>query len=227
MKVAWHGHSVVSIQTDDGTNILMDPFITGNESCDLDPDTVEADVILLTHAHNDHVGDTEAIAERTGALIVSNVEIASYFEGKGFKTHGMQMGGKHTFDFGTVKLTPAIHGSSLEIDGKPFTLGLAAGILFTADNQTIYHVGDTSLYSDMSLIGELHSIDLAFVPIGDNFTMGPEEGAIAANWLKPKKAVPIHYNTFELINQDPTDFTERLENVEGIIPEIGETIPLQ
>lgn len=226
MKVAWHGHSVVSIQTDDGTDILIDPFINGNELCDLDADTVSADVILLTHAHSDHIGDTEAIATRTGALIVSNVEIADYFSGKGYKTHGMQMGGKRKFDFGTVKMTPAIHGSSLEIDGKPHTLGLAAGLLFSADGKTIFHAGDTALFSDLSLIGRLNDIDVAFVPIGDNFTMGPEDALLAAEWLKAKRVVPVHYNTFDLIKQDPVQFAQQLPEGVGLVPKIGETIQL-
>lgn len=226
MKISWHGHSCVKIVTDSGHHILIDPFITGNDKSDLTADTVEADVIILTHAHDDHVGDTESIANRTDALIIANVEIASFFAAKGFETHGMQMGGKHLFDFGEIKMTPAIHGSSYEIEGKPFTLGLAAGILFTADGHTIYHAGDTALFSDMKLIGSYQLIDVAFLPIGDNYTMGPEDAKVAANFVNAAKVVPIHYNTFPLIKQDGKAFCESLPKGQGKYLEIGEIIKL-
>lgn len=227
MKLSWHGQSCVKIITDSGHHILIDPFITGNDKSDLNADTVEADVIILTHVHDDHIGDTEPIAKRTNALIVSNVEIAAFFAAKGFNTHGMQMGGKHVFEFGEIKMTPAIHGSSYEIDGKPFTLGLAAGILFTADGRTIYHAGDTALFSDMKLIGSYKPIDIAFLPIGDNYTMGPADAIIAANFLNADKVVPIHYNTFPLIEQDGKAFCESLPENQGKYLEIGEMIELR
>lgn len=223
MKLSWHGQSCVKIVTDSGHHILIDPYISGNDMSDLNPETVEADVIILTHAHDDHIGDTEPIAKRTGALIVSQVEIAAYFGSKGFKTHGMQMGGKHQFEFGEIKMTQAIHGSSYEIDGKPFTLGLASGIIFTADDQTIYHAGDTALFSDMKLIGSFRPIDVAFLPIGDNFTMGPDDAQIAASFVKAKKVVPIHYNTFPLIEQDGAAFCDSLPEDQGLYLEVGES----
>lgn len=201
---------------------MIDPFITGNPKSDLDPTTVKADVIFLTHAHNDHIGDTEPIAKRTGALIVANVEIASFFEKKGFKTHGMQMGGKHQFEFGEVKMTQAIHGSSYEIEGEAITLGLAAGIVFSADGQTIYHAGDTALFTDMKLIGAYKAIDIAFLPIGDNFTMGPEDAMSAASYLQAKKVVPIHYNTFPLIKQNAEEFCISLPENQGLALKVGE-----
>jgi len=226
MKAAYHGHSVVTLETEDGTKLLIDPFIKGHERCDLDVDTVEPDYILVTHAHEDHFGDTIEIAKRTGAQVITTVEIADYLASFDVDAHGMQPGGAHEFDFGKVKLTPAIHGSSLDIDGKPHTLGLASGLLITADAQTVYHAGDTALFSDMQLIGDLTDIDLAFLPIGDNFTMGPEDASLAAKWLKAKKVVPVHYDTFPVIKQNPKSFVEMLEDGSGYIPEIGEVFEL-
>ena len=224
MKISWHGQSCVRIQTDTGVAILIDPFITGNSKSDLDPDTVEADVIFLTHAHNDHIGDTESIAKRTDALIVANAEIATFFKKKGLKTHGMQMGGKHQFDFGEVKMTPAIHGSSYEVDGESLTLGLAAGIIFSADGQTIYHAGDTALFTDMKLIGAYKTIDVALLPIGDNYTMGPEDATIATSYIQAKKVIPIHYNTFPLIEQNAEEFCMGLPEEQGLALKVGEII---
>lgn len=229
MKVTYHGHSVVTILTDDGTHLLFDPFINGHEACDLDADTVKADYILLTHAHSDHFGDTIDIVNRTGATVITTVEIAEYLNSKDIKAHGMQPGGGFNFDFGRVTLTPAIHGSSLKLnpdDDMPTTLGLASGILVTINDKTFYHVGDTALYSDMQLIGDMNDIDLAFVPIGDNFTMGPEDAAVATKWLKAKQAVPIHYSTFPMIEQDPNDFVKLLDEGVGKVLAVGDSIEL-
>lgn len=226
MKISFHGQSCVRIETESDRQILIDPFITGNPLSDLNPDTVPCDVILLTHGHSDHVGDTVRIAERTNPLIIANVEIASYFAGKGFRTHGMQPGGGHQFEFGYVKLTQAIHSSANRIDKLPFTLGVAAGILLHIENKTIYHAGDTALFSDMKLIGEDFPIDLAFLPIGDNYTMGPKDAAKAAAFLNAKRAVPIHYDTFPLIEQNPADFTSLLDKGVGLILKPGESVSL-
>lgn len=226
MKVSYHGHSVVKVVTDTHT-ILIDPFISGNEACDLDAETVDADVILLTHAHNDHVGDTIPIAKRTGALIVSSPELADFFGTKDLKTHPMNIGGKHTFDFGTVKLTRAYHSSSFtDEDGTVIYGGMPYGILLTIDGKTIYHAGDTGLFSDLKLIGDRNDIDLAFLPIGDNFTMGPEDALMAADWVQAKIVVPVHYNTFPVIEQDPEDFAGKVKTGEGKVMKAGETLEL-
>ncbi|MFC3040120.1 metal-dependent hydrolase [Virgibacillus xinjiangensis] len=226
MKVSYHGHSVVKVETD-AHKILIDPFISGNDACDLDASQVEVDVILLTHGHNDHVGDTIDIAKRNDALVVAPNELANYLETKGLNTHPMHIGGKHAFDFGTVKFTQAFHGSAYtEDDGTTIYTGMPAGILLTVDGHTIYHVGDTGLFSDLRLIGEMNDIDVAFVPIGDNFTMGPEDAVIAADWIDAKIVVPVHYNTFPVIEQDPEDFAQKVRTGQGKVMKIGEELEL-
>ncbi|MBT2216577.1 metal-dependent hydrolase [Virgibacillus dakarensis] len=221
MKLSFHGQAVVKVETADHT-ILFDPFISGNEKCDLNADTVKADVILLTHGHNDHVGDTVEIAKRNDALVVAPNELANYLASKGLNTHPMHIGGAHEFDFGKVKFTQAFHGSSYtEEDGTIIYTGMPAGILLTVEGKTIYHVGDTGLFSDLKLIGNRNDIDVAFVPIGDNFTMGPEDALVAADWIQAKTVVPIHYNTFPVIEQDPYSFAREVKTGKGIVMEIG------
>ena len=227
MKISYHGHSVVKVETD-GKTIIFDPFITGNSSTDLSVDNLKVDVILLTHGHNDHVGDTVELAKKNDALVIAPFELATFLSWKGVKVHPMHIGGSYTFDFGKVKLTHAFHGSSYE-DEENQTItytGMPAGILLTIDGKTMYHAGDTALFSDMKLIGELNSIDVAFLPIGDNFTMGIEDALIAAQWLRAKKVVPIHYNTFQIIEQDPTEFTNKLPEDVGVLLNVGESIEL-
>lgn len=223
MKITYHGHSAVSIETETH-KILIDPFITGNELSDLDPNTVEADVILLTHGHGDHVGDTFAIAERTGAQIVAINELAVYLNQKGLNAHGMNIGGAYDFDFGRVKFTQAFHSSSYEEeDGTFIYTGMPAGIILTVGDKVLYHVGDTGLFSDLKLIGDRHDIDVALVPIGDNFTMGPEDALVAADWIQAKTVIPVHYNTFPVIEQDGDSFAEKVKTGKGLALKVGET----
>ncbi|MCG3420178.1 metal-dependent hydrolase [Oceanobacillus jordanicus] len=226
MKVSYHGHSVVKVETATQT-ILFDPFISGNEACDLNADTIKADVILLTHGHNDHVGDAFEIAKRSNALVVAPNELAEYLGNKGLRTHPMHIGGKHTFEFGQVKFTQAFHGSAYtQEDGSTVYTGMPAGILLTIDGKTIYHVGDTGLFSDLKLIGEMNDIDVAFVPIGDNFTMGPEDALVAAKWINAKTTVPVHYNTFPVIEQNPATFAEKVSVGEGKVMKIGDVLEI-
>jgi L-ascorbate metabolism protein UlaG (beta-lactamase superfamily) len=226
VKVTYHGHSVVKIETDERI-IIIDPYITGNELTDLKVEDVKPDVIILTHGHGDHVGDTVAIAKEHDSLVIANDELSAYLSWQGVRVHGMHIGGSYPFDFGTVKLTPAFHGTGLQTeDNQIIYCGMPAGILFTAEGKTIYHAGDTALFSDMKLIGERHPIDLAFLPIGDNYTMGPEDAAYAAKLLSAKKVVPIHYNTFPVIKQDPKKFIEMLEQNTGVLLQPGEGINL-
>jgi L-ascorbate metabolism protein UlaG (beta-lactamase superfamily) len=226
MKISYHGHSIVKVQTEKHT-IIIDPFITGNGLCDLDANTLSVDYILLTHGHNDHVGDTVALAKRNDALVIAPNELADYLSAKGVQVHNMHIGGSYVFDFGKVKFTQAFHGSSFhEEDGTIVYTGMPAGILLTIEGQTIYHLGDTALFTDLKMYGDMNDIAVAFIPIGDNFTMGPEDALVAADWVKSKIVVPIHYNTFPVIKQDPEEFVKRVKTGVGRAMKVGDVLQL-
>ncbi len=209
IRLTFLGHSGWMIEKDQVT-ILIDPFLAGNPVAKHKASELRADYICLTHAHGDHLGDALPIAKRTGSIIVSNFEIAQYCEKQGAKVHAMHIGGAHSFAFGKVKLTPAWHGSSFP-DGTYG--GTPAGLLFTLDGKTIYHAGDTGLFGDMKLIGESHTIDLALLPIGDNFTMGIDDAVKAASLIKPKMVIPMHFNTFDAIKADPEEFLHKMKQI--------------
>lgn len=206
MKLTYHGHAAWEVEAA-GTRIWIDPFLTGNPSADVGPDAVQADFIVLSHAHHDHLGDTEAIAARTGAVIIAQNELAHYLTGRRLPAEALQIGGGQSFSFGRIKLVPAIHSSSL--DGV--YMGREAGILLRdLDGTVLYHAGDTGLFSDMSLIGRA-GLDAALVPIGDKFTMGPEDALTAVELLSPRVAVPMHFNTFDAIKQDAEAWKQAVE----------------
>lgn len=212
MKLTYHGQSTVTIETN-GHHLVIDPFFSGNEKATTNPDDVKADFILLTHAHADHMLDAERIAKVTGATIIATHELATYLSFKGLNVHPMNLGGQFDFPFGKVKMTQAFHSSSI-IDEEKQTItymGMPAGFLLTIEGKEIYHAGDTALFGDLALYGAHHEIDLAFLPIGDNFTMGPDDALIAADMLQAKAVVPIHYDTFDLIKQDANAFCEKIE----------------
>ena len=207
VELTYHSHACFSI-TADGTHLLIDPFLTGNPLADVGADEVAADYILVSHGHGDHVGDTVAIAKRTGAMTISNFEIQSWLVAQGVeKAHPLHIGGGYDFAFGRVKLTIAHHGSALP-DGS--CGGNPAGFLLTLAGKKIYHACDTGLFYDMKLIGE-EGLDVAILPIGDNFTMGPDDALKAVKLLEPQVVIPIHYNTFDVIAQDPQAFAARVE----------------
>ena len=223
MEISYHGHSIVKIKTNEQT-ILIDPFIQGNGLTDLKVEEEKPDVILLTHGHNDHVGDTIELAKANNSLVVAPNELAVYLAKQGLTVHPMGIGGAYEFPFGKVKYTLAFHGSVYETENEVINTGNPGGILFFAEGLTIYHAGDTALFGDMKLIGDRNEIDIAFLPIGDNFTMGPEDAAYAVSLLKPKTVVPIHYNTFPLIKQDPTIFADLVKDSHVQILKPGEKV---
>ena len=224
MKITYHGHSCLTVEMADGQRLIIDPFITGNSKTDLTVEKVNTDWILVTHGHSDHIGDMIPIAEKNDATIISIVEIADYAQSRGVKGHGMNIGGKYTFPFGTVKFVPAQHSSSYEVDGILQYMGEPSGIVIQAEGKTIYHAGDTADFSDLALLKEQFSIDVAFLPIGDNYTMGPEDAARVAKRIGAKLVVPIHYNTFPVIEQDPQVFIDLLTENEGKIMSVSETL---
>lgn len=207
MQITWYGHSCFFIKTAT-TSLLIDPFFSGNPAAPVGPEQVEAEYILITHGHADHIGDTVAIAGRSGATVVANFEICNWLSRQGVqKTHAQHIGGGFNYPWGRLQLTMALHGSALpdwSYGGNP------CGLLLTVDGKTIYHAGDTGLFSDMQLIGE-YGLDLAILPIGDNFTMGPAAALRAVQFLQPRLVVPCHYNTFPLINQSPQEWATQVE----------------
>lgn len=199
MKITFYGHASLGIDVG-GKNILVDPYISSNpKAAHIDIQQLEADYILITHAHGDHILDVEAIANRTGAVIVSNAEIADYYAAKGFKSHGMNHGGSWTFDFGVVKYVNAIHSSAFP-DGTYG--GNPGGFVIEGEHKNIYIAGDTALTYDMKLIPMRTKLDLAILPIGNNYTMGVDDAIIASDFVACDKILGYHYDTFGHIEID-------------------------
>jgi L-ascorbate metabolism protein UlaG (beta-lactamase superfamily) len=205
--LTYYGHSTWALETK-GTTILIDPFFTGNPQASVTAGDVRANFIILTHAHGDHYGDTVEIAKRTGATLISNFEIVNYCQKQGVaNAHPLHLGGGHAFPFGRAKLTVAHHGSSFP-DGTYG--GNPAGVVIEFEGKRLYDAGDTALFSDMTLIGQ-PGLDVALLPIGDNFTMGPDDAAAAAKFLRARTVIPEHYNTWPVIAQDPEVFKRKVE----------------
>lgn len=207
VTVTWHGHAALTLDVD-GTILLVDPYLSDNPAAETGPESVKADYLLISHGHGDHVGDAVEIAKRTGAMVITNFEIANWMEAKGLEVHPQHLGGGFEYPFGYLKLTLALHGSALP-DGSYG--GNPAGFLLTTnDGKKIYLACDTGLFGDMRLIGE-EGIDLAVLPIGDNFTMGPKDALRAVEFIHPEHVIPVHFNTWELIAQDPDTWAEQVE----------------
>lgn len=207
------GHSAFALESN-GTQVLIDPFVTGNPVCPHSPDDFNPSTILITHAHNDHVGDTVDIAKRTGATTITVVELANYLGEQGITAVGANHGGTVAFDGGTVKFVPAWHSSAYTSPEGVVASGVPAGMVVRFGGQTIYFAGDTCLFSDMKLIGE-EGIDAAVLPIGDHFTMGPDDALRAVKFIEPKTVIPCHCNTFDAISQDRQAFKQRVDSETG------------
>ncbi len=212
LAITWLGHSAFRVRTPGGKELLFDPWLTGNPAFPESARPRAADLILISHGHSDHITDAVAVAKQTGATVVGIWEITSWLGSKGVQhVEPMNKGGTITAKGLTITMTDARHSSSFD-DGGIVYLGEAAGFVVKLENgQTIYYAGDTSLFGDMKLIGELYKPDIAFLPIGDRFTMGPDTAAMAAKWLGVKQVVPMHYGTFPLLTGTPEQLEHHLQ----------------
>ncbi len=208
MKLRYFSHSAFQITTEEGIKILIDPFLDDNPTSPVKSKDVNAEYIILTHGHGDHLGDSFKIAKRCASTFICVNELANYCAAHGFKAHNMHIGGGHNFEFGRVKFTIAHHGS--KTPDNQYT-GEASGVVLSIENKNIYHTGDTGLFYDMKLIGEMTPIDYMLLPIGDNFTMGITDAVKAVELTAPKIATPMHYNTFSVIEADPYQFKKAVE----------------
>ena len=225
MKITFYGHASLGIEIG-GKHIIVDPYISPNpKASHINVNTLQADYILLTHAHGDHIADVETIANNTGATIVSNAEIAGYYEEKGFTTHPMNHGGSWNFDFGKVKYVTAIHSSSFP-DGTYG--GNPGGFVIEGEHKNIYIAGDTALTFDMQLIPLRTTLDLAILPIGDNFTMNVEDAIIAADFVECDKILGYHFDTFGYIEIDHKEAVKKFFDADKdlMLLEIGASIEL-
>lgn len=208
MEIRWLGHSAFEIITDENVKILIDPFISNNPACPVPVEELKPDIILVTHGHADHLGDAMEISNLTQAPIAGTHELSLFLSKQGIRNISLNLGG--SFVFRDVKFTmlEAKHSADIDIVEETAPGGVACGFLITLDDGTkIYHAGDTALFGDMkTIIGEIYKPDIVLVPIGDKFTMGPFEAALATRWMNPKVVIPMHYNTFPPIEQDPSIF---------------------
>lgn len=212
VKATFLGHACVLI-SDGAHSVVIDPFLTGNPKAAAKPEDLTVHAVIVTHGHGDHLGDAVTIANRNNCPIIAVFELATYCQRKGAQqVHPMHIGGSYAFPFGRVKFVPAWHGSAfVEDDGTILYTGTPAGVLLFIGDRTVYHAGDTGLFGDMELIGRRHPIDLAFLPIGDNFTMGIDDAVEAVKLLRPKVVVPIHYGTFPVIEVDANKFSQKVQ----------------
>ncbi len=206
VKLTYEGHACFIIEGG-GKRIIVDPYLRDNPLAKARPEDVKVDAVLVTHGHFDHLGDAVEIAKNCNAPVIAPFELVAYCQNKGAQGHPMHIGGSYQFPFGKVKLTIAHHGSTTDTGA----VGNPCGFLIIMDGRTIYHAGDTGLFLDMKLLGEMNDIDVALLPIGGNFTMDIDDAIKAVELLQPKVAIPMHYNTFDVIRQDPKRFAEGLQ----------------
>lgn len=225
MKITYIGHSALYIETGN-VFALIDPFITGNPQSTMTSDEItKLTHIFITHGHGDHIGDAVELAKKHDALVITNFEIANHLAHLGVKVHPLHIGGRKTFDFGVVKMTAAVHGSSISTPDGTVDGGNPGGFLLSLDGINIYHAGDTGLTLDMQLLKE-EDVDIAFLPIGGNFTMDVKDAVRATEMIGAKMVVPIHYNTFGLIAADPEAFKSQVKTSKVIIMAPGSSIEL-
>lgn len=229
MNLRWLGHSAFELTSEENLKILIDPFISNNPSCSIPVEDITADLICITHGHADHFGDAMEIADRTGAMVIANHEISIFFSRQGFETQGMNIGGSSNFHNIKITMVDAIHSSDIDFMEEVTPGGKACGFIFQLENgKKVYHAGDTSLFSDLKfIIGNYYKPDIALIPIGDRYTMGLQDASTAVEWISPQKVIPMHYNTFPVIKQDPEDFVDLVKikspKTEVIILDPGET----
>ncbi|MEN8374932.1 MAG: metal-dependent hydrolase [Gemmatimonadota bacterium] len=223
-KLTWYGHSTFGLTTDSGHRLIIDPFLNDNPSCAASVDDIaELDFILCTHGHHDHFADAIPLAKSTGATLISTFEIVSYVGTQGVsKAHPLHIGGGHSFPFGYAKMTPALHGGMVAGEGAgPYTT-VPGGFLIDMDGKRLYHAGDTALIVDMQLLEG--QVDVALLPIGDNFTMGPDDAVRAVEFIRPDVVIPMHYSTWEVIDQDPHEFAAKVgDKARTVVLEPGST----
>ena len=227
MRIQYLGHSVLMIETKE-KRLILDPFITGNPQCPISVEELpKINYVLVTHGHGDHIGDTIKISKRDDATVISNAEICGYLSEKGVKTHPMHIGGSFSFDFGKVKLTPAFHGSSIDDDKGVIYGGMPAGFLVESEGKKLYHAGDTGLTVEMQLLKD-EKVDVAFLPIGGNYVMDVSDAIRATSFIMPKKVVPMHYNTWDVIKANADEFKAGVKSigVECLIMKPGEWIEI-
>ncbi len=213
--LSYIGHSCCLVESEAGA-VIFDPFITGNPLASLKAeDLPELAAIFLTHGHNDHLGDAIDLAKKNDCPVVATYELAAYCQSKGTQAVTMNIGGTYKDEWGQIKLVQAWHSSSYqEESGNVIYTGMPTGILYTIEGKTVYHLGDTGLFSDLGLIGTRNSkIEVALVPIGDHFTMGIDDAVEAVRLISPRLAIPVHYNTFPPIEQDPADFKKKCKAI--------------
>ena len=216
-RLTFHGHAAFELVTSKGTRIMFDPWLDQNPQADIKTaDISQLDYILVSHGHGDHFGDVVKLARQTGATVLATFELASLCQAQGVKnTHGMSIGGGHRFPFGYAKLTPALHGTGIDGGAHGIHSTMPNGWWVDLGDARVYHAGDTALITDMQLLQG--QVDVALLPIGDNFTMGPTDAARAVEFIKPRVVIPMHYNTFDVIEQDPDQFRSLVAGTADVV----------